>query len=58
MQIDPNIERTIMRDVFEHEIFLSFVNDLDAEMFENWWFLQGKSKFNQWVKENRENYEH
>lgn len=36
---------TIERRVRDHEIFLSFNNDSDAEMFYDWWHKEGKYQY-------------
>ena len=39
----------------EHEIFLSFTDDLDAEIFYNWWRETGLEQFKQyWINQNKE----
>lgn len=39
------------RDVHEHEVLLSFVNDSGAEAFVAWLALEGRAAFDRWVAE-------
>lgn len=41
----------------EHELLLSFNNDSGKEKFEDWWFTEGESLFNNYCKEYRGAYE-
>ena len=40
--------RTIDRDIHEHEVFLSFVNDEDAMHFDDWFRNEGLMAFLSW----------
>ena len=42
---DLSFEREITRTVYLHERFLSFVNDFDAECFDEWWHGEGSESF-------------
>lgn len=51
-----DMQREFTRHLAEHEIMLSFVNDVGAEMFTDWWNSEGVYEFEAWVKENKEEY--
>jgi len=34
----------------DHEVHLSFVNDSDAEQFEDWWAERGFTEFCEWAR--------
>jgi hypothetical protein len=36
----------------EHEILLSFYDDLGAEAFQEWWNEVGSESFAEWIKRN------
>lgn len=38
-------KRELMRDVYEHEVFLSFYDDEGAEVFEYFWNEEGAAAF-------------
>lgn len=50
-QVD--LPREIRRDIHEHEIFLSFVNDEDAALFAEWWHGGGAVLFQKYVNKQR-----
>lgn len=60
--LDPNkadvvihdLPRQITRDIYEHEVLLSFRNDLGAYLFDEWWNSSGKVEFERWVRDNPE----
>lgn len=45
----PDESREITREVHEHEIFLSFTDDKDAELFSEWWNTKGWPAFEKWA---------
>jgi len=42
----------IFRRCFDHEILMSFINDLGAEAFDSWWYEEGAELFNNWLKDH------
>jgi len=36
----------------EHEVFMSFTDDIDAERFDEWWQLEGSVQFQKYINEN------
>jgi len=44
------------REVFEHEVFLSFLNDNEAIAFHDWLVLEGMILFKKWLDKNYHNY--
>jgi len=36
----------------EHEVFMSFTNDIDAERFDEWWNTEGSAYFQKYVEAN------
>ena len=44
-------ERFIDREIHEHEVFLSFVNDRDAELFEQWMDDFGEHLFTRYLEQ-------
>lgn len=52
---EPNINNEITMTPAEHEIFLSFTDDMDAEIFYNWWYETGLKQFKQyWTNQQNE----
>lgn len=45
---EPSLLTEVERSVHEHEVFLSFVNDRDAEQFIYWWNSRGFKMFAKW----------
>lgn len=46
---EPTLRTEIEREIAEHEVFLSFVNDIDAELFHDWWNAKGFKLFEKWA---------
>lgn len=46
---DVTLNRQITRDVHEHEIFMSFLNDEDAAFFDEWWNGDGSVLFQKFL---------
>jgi hypothetical protein len=46
----PDMPRVIDRQVHEHEVFLSFNSDSDAEWFHDWWAVEGWARFSAWAE--------
>ena len=44
-----SLDRQITRDINEHEIFLSFLNDEDAAFFDEWWNGAGSVLFQKFL---------
>lgn len=42
----------IERDIAEHEVFLSFYDDIGAEAFHEWWEEEGSARFREWCEKN------
>lgn len=40
----------------EHEVWLSFSDDLDAEIFHDWLYSQGFDSFKKFKEDNLDNY--
>ncbi len=58
MKIDSiTINASVVYRPAEHEIFLSFNNDSDAEMFYGWWNKIGENAFKAWAAERDDPYE-
>lgn len=51
------IQQEIFRRLAEHEVFLSFTDDIGAEAFQDWWYNFGAELFGQWYEENKELFE-
>ena len=47
---EPDLRTTIERDIHEHEVFISFVNDEDAVLFHEWWQAHGWKAFKKWAE--------
>jgi len=52
MRKEPDLRRTIDRDIAPHEIFISFVDDEDAVNFYEWWYEEGLKIFQEWCDKN------
>jgi len=52
----PSINQPIERRPADHEIFLTFTDDLDAEIFYDWLYERGFGDFKQYKRDNEENY--
>ncbi len=48
MRVNHSSKRTIQRYLWDHEIFLSFNDDMGAEAFDVWWEEVGQEVFAQW----------
>lgn len=49
--VDPELKTELPgRHIYDHEIFLSFNDDRDAELFYEWWNGEGKLSFVEFVK--------
>ena len=58
MKIDSiTVKDFVEKRVAEHEIFLSFNNDEDAECFLVWWGRTGQSDFKAWAEPRDNPYE-
>ena len=44
--MNPKIDKQFQVSVAEHQILLSFNNDADALVFENWWYIRGRKDYN------------
>lgn len=53
---EPDMPRQASLDIAEHEILLSFINDIDAEMFSDWWNTRGLDQFKKWAEKNGDKY--
>jgi len=49
----PTLLRHVQYRVPDHEAVLSFVNDEDAEFFEEWWNRDGLALYTRWVDSRR-----
>lgn len=49
--VTPEIKTVIEREIYEHEVLLSFINDDDAANFCDWWHLCGNELFNNYLDE-------
>ena len=54
---DYTIKREITRQVREHEVFISFNSDIQAEAFQDWLVYEGAKLFGEWAEQNVETYE-
>jgi len=50
----PELCRSFVRDVYDHEVYFSFDADQDAIHFQEWWESVGYEKFRQWVQDNED----
>lgn len=51
-----SVNNPIERRPAEHEIFLTFTDDLDAEIFYDWLYIQGFDSFKKYKEDNQHNY--
>lgn len=54
---DPAVLTEVHRTVHEHEVFLSFVNDCEAEAFQDWLNSKGYEAFSKWYGKNQKDYQ-
>lgn len=47
-------ERFIRHEIAEHQILLSFYDDVGAEAFDDWWRNEGAEEFANWVNSNEQ----
>ena len=47
--VDVQLRDRIEREIAEHEVFMSFTNDDDAEQFTYWWEEEGAIHFQDWL---------
>ena len=52
MGIEYEMPDELRRNIHEHEIWFSFVDDYGAEKFDEWWNTEGHSLFVKWVEDN------
>jgi hypothetical protein len=52
LEDSPPILDEVRRGVGDHEVFLSFNADSDAELFNEWLFMHGWSIFKEWRDAN------
>ena len=52
----PTVNNARMLHPAEHEIWLSFADDLDAEIFYDWLYIQGFDSFKKYKEDNQHNY--
>lgn len=45
----PEVKREIRRRIAEHEAFLAFESDEDADLFHEWWSDAGWLAFRAWA---------
>jgi hypothetical protein len=57
LSVQPTVEREVRYRVAEHEVFLSFLQDADAAMFQDWWNVKGSAQWLRWADANRKDYE-
>ncbi len=55
MSIEPKMDRKLNVELSEHEIFMSFDNDDDAQLFHYWWSTKGLSAFQKWANKEIKN---
>ena len=51
-----SVNNPIERRPADHEIFLTFTDDLDAEIFYDWLYIQGFDSFKKYKEDNQHNY--
>lgn len=49
-QILPDFPQEFRSGIAEHEVFMSFLNDIDAEIWFNWWHEEGYKGFLEYHK--------
>jgi hypothetical protein len=42
------LQRELVYELGDHEVLISFVNDIDAEAFEIWWEREGAEAHDEW----------
>ena len=52
----PDIKSEARYTVAEHEVLLSFIEDLDALKFHDWVNGDGWKEFEKWLKKNEKHY--
>lgn len=50
--IEHSVEKERVVHLHEHEVLLSFNNDIGAELFESWWHVEGINHFKEWTEKN------
>lgn len=45
----PEFKDHVVRKIYDHEIFLSFVTDRDAELFGEWLNAMGFAQYHKWA---------
>lgn len=55
-ETDVSLPDQIIRRIGEHEILLSFNDDVQAYAFSDWWYSVGIKKFKKWT-DNKKNIE-
>lgn len=45
-----DMPREIDRSIADHEVMMSFKHDTDAFAFDEWWHLEGRYAFNEWLE--------
>ncbi len=53
---DVQVKEEIVRASKDHEVFLVFSGDDQAEAFLDWWADHGLQGFKDWIDENEESY--
>lgn len=54
-KIDVELPREINREIYEHEVLLSFRSDEHAEYFHYWWDDEGLKAFTRWFNNEQHN---
>ncbi|MCC7424807.1 MAG: hypothetical protein IT428_31435 [Planctomycetaceae bacterium] len=49
----PDMPREIRRSIADHEVFLSFNGDDDAQLFYEWWNERGWEEFELWANQEK-----
>ena len=52
--IEYDFKRDVLREIHDHEIYMSFVDDYGAMLFDRWWYAEGEKAFQKWANENPE----
>lgn len=47
---DVEFEAEVSKRMAEHEVFMSFTNDDDANYFREWWDEKGNEQFESWIR--------
>jgi hypothetical protein len=53
----PNLERELIRNLAEHEVFMSFDSDHHAVAFDAWWNTVGEKAFVKWYGKNKKDFQ-